>query len=178
MHGKWLGNGWGVSNLCALLRGIPGRGPFLPQKSAPFHKKCLFLCLYDKTSPFIIKRPDPGPFLLRAARNPDVPGFLLSSSRIPGISRSGLESPRLLESLYLPSTCCLTFLIPLRVHARGHRLSRRLTCIHAHISFSRRKLPGKTGKFVSSTYRVRKVQWVIEVESQQQVMIFWEKNRA
>ena len=29
------------------------------QKSVPFHKKCLFLCFYDKTFFFIIKRPDP-----------------------------------------------------------------------------------------------------------------------
>ena len=31
-------------------KGIPGRGLFFPQKSGPFHKKCLFVCLYDKTS--------------------------------------------------------------------------------------------------------------------------------
>ena len=62
IYGEWLGNGWGVSNLCAPLRGIPGRGLFFPQKSAPFFKKCLFWCFYDKTSLFIIKRPDPGGF--------------------------------------------------------------------------------------------------------------------
>ena len=25
---EWLGNGWGISNLCAPSRGIPGRAPF------------------------------------------------------------------------------------------------------------------------------------------------------
>ena len=59
MDGKWLGNGWGISNLCAPLRGIPGRGVCFPYKSALFHKKCLFGCFYDKTSLFIIKRPYP-----------------------------------------------------------------------------------------------------------------------
>ena len=65
-----MGNGWGVSNLCAPLRGIPGRGLFFPQKSAPFHKKCLFLCFYDKTSLFIIKRPASGGQILRKALGP------------------------------------------------------------------------------------------------------------
>ena len=55
MDGKWLGNGWGVSNLCAPLRGIPGRGLFFRQKSAPFYKKCILVCFYDKTFLFIIK---------------------------------------------------------------------------------------------------------------------------
>ena len=49
---EWLGNGWGISNLCAPLRGIPGRGLFFPQKSAPFYKKCIFCCFYHKTSLF------------------------------------------------------------------------------------------------------------------------------
>ena len=44
MVGKWLG----VSNLCAPLRGIPGRGLFCPQKSVPLHKKYFFACFYDK----------------------------------------------------------------------------------------------------------------------------------
>ena len=52
--------GWGISNLCAPLRGIPGRGLFFTQKSGPFHTKCFFVCFYDKTSLFIIKRFDPG----------------------------------------------------------------------------------------------------------------------
>ena len=60
MNGKWLGNGWGVSNLCAPLRGIPGRGLFFPQKSAPFHKKNIFVLFIIKTSLFIMKGPDPG----------------------------------------------------------------------------------------------------------------------
>ena len=46
---EWLGNGWGVSNLCAPLRGIPGRGFFFRQKSAPFHKKYLFICFWIYT---------------------------------------------------------------------------------------------------------------------------------
>ena len=54
MVGKWLGC---VSNLCAPLRRIPGRGLFFSQKSAPFHKKCLFVCFYNQTSLFIIKTP-------------------------------------------------------------------------------------------------------------------------
>ena len=29
MDRKWLGNGWGISNLCAPSWGIPGRGLFL-----------------------------------------------------------------------------------------------------------------------------------------------------
>ena len=49
---EWLGNGWEISNLCAPLRGIPGRGLFFRQKSSPFLKRCLFGCFYDKTSVF------------------------------------------------------------------------------------------------------------------------------
>ena len=36
MDGKWLLNGWGISNLCAPLRGIPGRGLFFLSKVGPF----------------------------------------------------------------------------------------------------------------------------------------------
>ena len=57
MDWKLLGNCWGASNLCAPSRGIPGR-VFFPQKSAPFPKKCIFVCLYIKTSLFIIKKED------------------------------------------------------------------------------------------------------------------------
>ena len=35
---------------------------FFSQKSAHFNEKCLFVCFYDKTSLFIIKRPDTGGF--------------------------------------------------------------------------------------------------------------------
>ena len=61
MDGEWLGNGWGVSNLCAPSRGIPGRGLSFPETLAPFYQKCLIVFLY-KTSLFTIKRPDPGGF--------------------------------------------------------------------------------------------------------------------
>ena len=58
--GKWLGNDWGVSNLCAPSRGIPGRGVCFSQKSALFIKKGFLMFLY-KTSLFMRKqkRPDP-----------------------------------------------------------------------------------------------------------------------
>ena len=74
---EWLGNGWGVSNLCAPLRGIPGRGLFFPQKSAPFPKKCICWCFYDKTFLFIIKRPDPGPHKLERVRTPSIHSSLI-----------------------------------------------------------------------------------------------------
>ena len=41
--------------------GIPGRGLFFFLSKVSFVcKKCMFVCFYDKTSLFIIKRPDAG----------------------------------------------------------------------------------------------------------------------
>ena len=65
MVGKWLGC---IQPMCSAPGAFPP-GAFFRQKSAPFPKKCLFGCFYDKTSLFIIKRPDPGGFArLRAGR--------------------------------------------------------------------------------------------------------------
>ena len=58
MVGKWLGN---IQPMCSAPGAFPP-GAFFRQKSAPFPKKCLFGCFYDKTSLFIIKRPDTGGF--------------------------------------------------------------------------------------------------------------------
>ena len=55
MGGKWLGN---IQPMCSAPGAFPP-GAFFRQKSAPFPKKCLFGCFYNKTSLFIIKRPDP-----------------------------------------------------------------------------------------------------------------------
>ena len=55
MVGKWLGC---IQPMCSAPGAFPP-GAFFRQKSAPFHKKCLFGSFYDKTSFFIIKRPDP-----------------------------------------------------------------------------------------------------------------------
>ena len=55
-----VGNGWGVSNLCAS-RGIPGRGPFFVFVTAPFHIKCLLGCLHNKAFLFYNEKgPSPG----------------------------------------------------------------------------------------------------------------------
>ena len=65
MDGKWLGN---IQPMCSAPGAFPP-GAFFRQKSAPFPKKCLFVCFYDKTSLFIIKRPDTGGFArLRAGK--------------------------------------------------------------------------------------------------------------
>ena len=58
MVGKSLGN---IQPMCSAPGAFPP-GFFFRKKSAPFHKKCIFVCFYDKTSFFIIKRPDPGGF--------------------------------------------------------------------------------------------------------------------
>ena len=58
MYGKcweWLGC---IQPMCSAP-GHSWQGPFFfSQKSAPFLKKCIFGCLYDKASLFIIKRAD------------------------------------------------------------------------------------------------------------------------
>ena len=59
-YGEWLGNGWGVSNLCVPSRGIPGGGLIFLKSLSLFIKSAVFLCFDDKTLIFIIKRPDPG----------------------------------------------------------------------------------------------------------------------
>ena len=51
--GKWLGC---IQPMCSAPGAFPP-GAFFRQKSAPFPKKCLFGCFYDKTFLFIIKRP-------------------------------------------------------------------------------------------------------------------------
>ena len=59
-----VGHGWEIVGIIQPMCSAPGAfppGAFFRQKSAPFPKKCIFLCFYDKTSLFIIKRPDPGP---------------------------------------------------------------------------------------------------------------------
>ena len=66
MNGKWLGN---IQPMCSAPGAFPP-GAFFRQKSAPFPKKCLFVCFYDKTSLFIIKRPDPGGFARLRAGSP------------------------------------------------------------------------------------------------------------
>ena len=58
MVGKWLGC---IQPMCSAPGAFPP-GAFFRQKSAPFCKKCLFVCFYDKTFLFIIKRPDTGGF--------------------------------------------------------------------------------------------------------------------
>ena len=64
MYGKWLGKvgKWlgCIQPMCSAPGAFPP-GAFFRQKSAPFHKKYIFLCFYNNTSLFIIKRPDPGP---------------------------------------------------------------------------------------------------------------------
>ena len=52
MDGKWLGNGWGVSNLRAPLRGIPSRGIFFV-KSRPLFIKSAFCCVFIIKPPFL-----------------------------------------------------------------------------------------------------------------------------
>ena len=47
---EWLGNGWGVCNLCALLRRIPGRGLFTIKKL--FHHKNIRRALFIKGPDF------------------------------------------------------------------------------------------------------------------------------
>ena len=50
--------GYKITNITDVpSRCAPGRGLLFFSKSAPFHN--CFLCFYDKTSLFIIKRPDP-----------------------------------------------------------------------------------------------------------------------
>ena len=56
---KRLGNGWGVSNLCAPSRGIPGRGPsffLFFQKSALYIKRDLFVVSVMKNALFCYKK--------------------------------------------------------------------------------------------------------------------------
>ena len=53
MDGKWLGNGWGVSNLGAPLRGIPGRGLFCSVKSPALFIKSVFLVAFIIKPPFL-----------------------------------------------------------------------------------------------------------------------------
>ena len=48
---QWLGNGWGVSNLCAPSRSIPGRF-FLCPFTCPFCKKAFWVICFDNNCPF------------------------------------------------------------------------------------------------------------------------------
>ena len=50
--GKWLGY---IQPMCSAPGAFPP-GAFFRQKSAPFHKKCLFVCFYDKTFFFYNKK--------------------------------------------------------------------------------------------------------------------------
>ena len=79
MVGKWLGC---IQPMCSAA-GHSWRGPFFCRKSAPFHKKWIFVCCYNKTSLFIIKRPDPGGFAsLDYRKGPPLP--VHSNSQLKG----------------------------------------------------------------------------------------------
>ena len=71
MYRKLLGN---IQPMCSAP-GHSWQGPFFSQKSAPFHKKCLFGCfLNKKTSLFIIKKARPKAADPRLRKEPAKPG--------------------------------------------------------------------------------------------------------